>query len=112
MLQALRTFMSQVELASPEDESLLDDSKDWKWSVNTFSLLMNQVAGNINPHPANYESDCWMLNLDEEDAYPRVEVRVKKPDGKYKSKKRKAARLIFALFNPDKVADLIKYARG
>lgn len=92
--------------------SLTTDSKDWKWSPNTWSLLINQVASNINPHPRDLDNTCWTMNLDEDRRYPRVEIKIKKPGvHKLQSKKRKASRLVFALHNPDKISKLIEYSK-
>jgi len=114
MLRELNKLQEQVDLAEPDEEDLADDHEDWKWSVNTYALLINQVAGNINPHPADLHSDCWMCNTDDDGRYPRVELRYKAKRGgvmKKISKKRKASRLVFALYNPAMIPELIEYCK-
>jgi hypothetical protein len=89
-------------------QDLSNDNKDWKWTTRTWSNLINQVASNILQRPAKIDSDCWKVNLDAPNNYPRVELRL----AAKKSKKRKASRMIFALFNPEMIPQLIKYCKN
>jgi hypothetical protein len=57
-------------------QDLSNDNKDWKWTTRTWSNLINQVASNILQRPAKIDSDCWKVNLDAPNNYPRVELRL------------------------------------